>query len=153
VHRIASLQLPADLVFAVELELQPIALGFLHLDAPRVVDEPGQVHRDVARFLVIGQGRRWQEKTNAQDPERSHNPPLGYIARMDKGAMYLGARLTLEDLEQVGRFGRVVGFDPAARKAVEACRAVVEDILAKGDKAPNVYGVNTGFGALAETRI
>jgi histidine ammonia-lyase len=72
---------------------------------------------------------------------------------MDKGSMYLGAPISLEDLEQVARGRRAVGFDPAARKAVDACRTVVEDILAKGDKAPNVYGVNTGFGALAETRI
>jgi histidine ammonia-lyase len=32
-------------------------------------------------------------------------------------------------------------------------RAVVDAVVAGGDRAPAVYGVNTGFGALAEVRI
>ncbi len=36
---------------------------------------------------------------------------------------------------------------------VEAAHAVVRRLASEGDDAPNVYGVNTGFGALAETRI
>ncbi len=32
-------------------------------------------------------------------------------------------------------------------------RAVVDEVVAGGDRAPAVYGVNTGFGALAEVRI
>jgi histidine ammonia-lyase len=36
---------------------------------------------------------------------------------------------------------------------VIAAREVVERLARAGDEAPNVYGVNTGFGALAETRI
>src|SRR5690606_26798605 len=32
-------------------------------------------------------------------------------------------------------------------------RRVIDHLAAAGDGAPNVYGVNTGFGALAETRI
>ncbi|AKT38498.1 histidine ammonia-lyase [Chondromyces crocatus] len=34
-----------------------------------------------------------------------------------------------------------------------ASRRAIDDILEAGDGAPAVYGVNTGFGALAETRI
>src|SRR5262252_8155467 len=36
---------------------------------------------------------------------------------------------------------------------MQASRAVVDRIVAGGDAAPAVYGVNTGFGALAEVRI
>src|SRR5580692_12512813 len=32
-------------------------------------------------------------------------------------------------------------------------RAIVDKVVAGGDRAPAVYGVNTGFGALAEVRI
>jgi len=40
-----------------------------------------------------------------------------------------------------------------ARARVDASRGVVDRIAEAGDAAPAVYGVNTGFGALAETRI
>jgi histidine ammonia-lyase len=36
---------------------------------------------------------------------------------------------------------------------MERSRAVVDGVVAGGDAAPAVYGVNTGFGALAEVRI
>ncbi len=36
---------------------------------------------------------------------------------------------------------------------MEKARAFVDELAEAGDAAPNVYGVNTGFGALAETRI
>jgi histidine ammonia-lyase len=36
---------------------------------------------------------------------------------------------------------------------VAASRAAIEAIALQGDDAPRVYGVNTGFGALSETRI
>jgi histidine ammonia-lyase len=65
----------------------------------------------------------------------------------------LGRPLTLTDLEDVALRGRVVGFDADARAEVGASRAAVERIARAGDEAPRVYGVNTGFGALSETRI
>jgi histidine ammonia-lyase len=65
----------------------------------------------------------------------------------------IGTPITLEDLEDVARRGRGVVFDPTARAKVVRCREAVESIIRSGDRAPNVYGVNTGFGALAETRI
>ena len=71
----------------------------------------------------------------------------------DKAPVRLGARLSLEDLEDVARLGRRVSFDGAERDEVVRCREAVERIVRGGDASPNVYGVNTGFGALAETRI
>ena len=40
-----------------------------------------------------------------------------------------------------------------ARAAMARSRAVVDTVVAGGDASPAVYGVNTGFGALAEVRI
>jgi histidine ammonia-lyase len=61
--------------------------------------------------------------------------------------------MRLEDLEAVARAGRQVAFGPAARTRVARSRAAVDAIALQGDDAPRVYGVNTGFGALSETRI
>src|SRR5687768_12557828 len=61
-----------------------------------------------------------------------------------------GESLTLEQLERVARQTTEVGLAPAAARRVSASRAVV-DARASGDVP--VYGVNTGFGALAETAI
>ena len=61
--------------------------------------------------------------------------------------------LTLEILMSVARDGRRVEVGGAARRAMQDARAVVDAVVAGGDAAPAVYGVNTGFGALAEVRI
>jgi len=53
----------------------------------------------------------------------------------------------------VARRGRRVALCPEARERVAASRRAIDAIAAAGDLAPAVYGVNTGFGALAETRI
>lgn len=65
----------------------------------------------------------------------------------------LGKPLTIEALASVARGGAKVVFDGEARAQVVACREAIETILRMGHQAPAVYGVNTGFGALAETRI
>jgi histidine ammonia-lyase len=65
----------------------------------------------------------------------------------------IGRPLSLEALEDVARRGRAVAFDDAARTAVARARLAVDAIAAAGDRAPRVYGVNTGFGGLSETRI
>jgi histidine ammonia-lyase len=65
----------------------------------------------------------------------------------------LGKPISLAELEEVARFGRPVALDPGARARVDASRRAIDAIAAAGDSAPAVYGVNTGFGALAETRI
>ncbi len=61
-----------------------------------------------------------------------------------------GASLTLDDLVAIADARETVALAPHAVERVRAARAVV-DRRAAGD-AP-VYGVNTGFGALAEVRI
>ena len=48
---------------------------------------------------------------------------------------------------------RPVVFEGEARGRVERARNAIERLCAAGDEGPAVYGVNTGFGALAETRI
>jgi histidine ammonia-lyase len=61
-----------------------------------------------------------------------------------------GETLTLEDLGAIAD-GRVqVGLAPEAAARIDAARAVV-DRSAGADRP--VYGINTGFGALAETTI
>jgi len=61
-----------------------------------------------------------------------------------------GKSLTLAQLEQIADAHLAVGLSPEAAVAVDRARLVV-DRKANGDAA--VYGVNTGFGALAETAI
>ncbi len=61
-----------------------------------------------------------------------------------------GSSLTIDQLVAIADAGAQVGLAPDAARRVDAARAVV-DRQAAGD-AP-VYGINTGFGALAETAI
>lgn len=61
-----------------------------------------------------------------------------------------GQSLTLGDLVAVARQGRRVALAPEARVAVGASRHLVEEVLRRGEV---VYGVNTGFGELARTRV
>ena len=58
--------------------------------------------------------------------------------------------LTLGDLERLMADRRRIAIDPAAWGPVEASAAVVARIVAEGRTA---YGINTGFGSLAKTRI
>ncbi|MCA1586076.1 MAG: aromatic amino acid lyase, partial [Acidobacteria bacterium] len=61
-----------------------------------------------------------------------------------------GNELSLAQLLAIADAGEEVAIAPGARTRVAAARAVV-DAVAAAD-AP-VYGVNTGFGSFAETRI
>ena len=61
-----------------------------------------------------------------------------------------GETLTLEDILEVAHERAQVALDEAARVRVRASRTLVEEV-ARGD-AP-AYGINTGFGTLAEVRI
>lgn len=65
----------------------------------------------------------------------------------------LGEAWTLETIEAIATKRVRVVFPAAARAEVDRARAGIDRLTARGDDAPNVYGVNTGFGALAETRI
>ena len=67
--------------------------------------------------------------------------------------LLVGRPITLADLEDVSRRGRPVALCPEARARILAARRAVDAIAEAGDAAPAVYGINTGFGALAETRI
>jgi histidine ammonia-lyase len=61
--------------------------------------------------------------------------------------------LTLEAIADVARRDRPVTISARAMAAMNRAREVVDAVVAGGDAAPAVYGVNTGFGALAEVRI
>ena len=61
----------------------------------------------------------------------------------------IGAGLSLADVVAVAD-GAPVAFPELARASVAAARAVVERAVSSGDV---IYGVTTGFGALADTRI
>jgi histidine ammonia-lyase len=65
----------------------------------------------------------------------------------------IGRPLSLSDLEDVAVRRRAVLFDDDARAKVTTSRKAIDAIADAGDDAPRVYGVNTGFGALSETRI
>ncbi len=67
-----------------------------------------------------------------------------------RGAVVLdGSSLTLEQVEAVAE-GAACRLAPAARRRVQAARRVVERALRSGKQ---IYGVNTGFGQLAQVRI
>ena len=61
-----------------------------------------------------------------------------------------GRDLTVDDVVAVARGRREVALDPEAAERMRASRAVVERVVADGT---TVYGVNTGFGDLANVRI
>jgi histidine ammonia-lyase len=65
----------------------------------------------------------------------------------------LGEAWTLEELVAIAERRSHLVLSAEVRARVQRARDVVERLAAAGDEAPNVYGVNTGFGALAETRI
>jgi histidine ammonia-lyase len=70
-----------------------------------------------------------------------------------KREIRLGDAWTLDELGAIARGDARLVFPAEARARVDRARAVIARLADAGDGAPNVYGVNTGFGALAETRI
>jgi histidine ammonia-lyase len=61
-----------------------------------------------------------------------------------------GSSLTLEALNRIARFGETATISEAALARVEASAKLVEAIVADGKP---VYGINTGFGKLADVLI
>ena len=61
-----------------------------------------------------------------------------------------GDALTIEDVVDVAHGAATAELDPSVAAAMEPSRSVVAAAI-EGD-AP-VYGVNTGFGALADTSV
>ena len=61
-----------------------------------------------------------------------------------------GAGLTIGDVERVARGDAPITLDPAARERVQGARDVIVRLVTSGQV---VYGVTTGFGALASTYV
>ncbi len=61
-----------------------------------------------------------------------------------------GKTLTIDDVVEVGRFGRQVRIDPEAMKKVEASRQLVDAFVRDGK---TIYGITTGFGKFSEVSI
>ena len=77
------------------------------------------------------------------DPDRRSVPPGAPI-------VLTGADLTVPDIESVARAGAPAALDQHARERMQEARDLIESLVAEGAV---VYGVTTGFGALASTRI
>lgn len=69
---------------------------------------------------------------------------------MSTPLLLAGNPLTLEEIARIALESRPVALDPAALPRIQASRAVVDSLLARGETA---YGVNTGFGKLSDVRI
>ena len=66
-------------------------------------------------------------------------------------ALLVGQKpLSLATLRRVARDGPPIALDPACVPELEAAVATIERIVAAGEPA---YGINTGFGKLAQTKI
>lgn len=69
----------------------------------------------------------------------------------ENGTVWVDGRtIKIEDVEAVALHKAPVRLEALARERILASRQVVENILASGDV---MYGINTGFGKLAEVRI
>ncbi|MEO8226153.1 MAG: aromatic amino acid lyase, partial [Gemmatimonadota bacterium] len=70
---------------------------------------------------------------------------------MDSSLQLDGRSLTVGDVVRVARTpGARLRIDPAARAALVASRDLVDRAIAGGG---TIYGINTGFGKLANVRI
>jgi len=61
-----------------------------------------------------------------------------------------GASLSLKDITSVALDNRPMAISNNAHRCMEVSRAIVEDVVARGETA---YGINTGFGKLSDVRI
>lgn len=71
------------------------------------------------------------------------------MTRRREGIVLDGERLTLDDVEAIADGARCT-LAPRARRRTSESRRVVERAAATGD---TIYGLNTGFGELADVRI
>ena len=79
-----------------------------------------------------------------------HHQPGATRAAGDAPVVLTGADLTVDDVEAVARHGAHAVLDPHARARAQEARDVIERLVAEGAV---VYGVTTGFGALADRTI
>ncbi len=71
---------------------------------------------------------------------------------MNRTTIFLnGENLSINDVVAIARAARPVALADSARPRLQATRAWVEDVSARG--APTVYGINTGFGIFANVAI
>jgi histidine ammonia-lyase len=77
-------------------------------------------------------------------PQRAPSPAAGDTI------VLTGADLTIGDVEAVARHGAGAALDVHARARMQEARAVIDRLVAEGAV---VYGVTTGFGALADRSI
>lgn len=75
-------------------------------------------------------------------------PPTG--ATDGPGVVLDGSPLSVADVVAVARHGTAVSVAPAAAGRMAPARAVIDRIVAEGS---TVYGVTTGFGALASVKV
>src|SRR5687767_3862003 len=61
-----------------------------------------------------------------------------------------GGPLSIAEVESVARYRAQVSISSEAVKRMETGRRIVEQAVSRGD---TVYGITTGFGALADVRI
>jgi histidine ammonia-lyase len=94
---------------------------------------PTKKHRNLQHSTILG-----LQFTNQGDETVTHTILID------------GQSLTIDDVEAVAGSGVTVGLAKDAVDRVLASRRVIDDILSSGQV---VYGVNTGFGKLAEVRI
>ncbi|WP_034474555.1 histidine ammonia-lyase [Aestuariibacter salexigens] len=59
-------------------------------------------------------------------------------------------QLSYEDIQSAHLIHQPIALDPAAIPAINAAQQTVDDVIRQGK---TVYGINTGFGLLANTRI
>jgi histidine ammonia-lyase len=84
--------------------------------------------------------------------ETAHSQPSGSEASRHKSHVLEldGQPLSLEEISGVANLDWTVTLSAAACQRMKASRCVVEAVVARGETA---YGINTGFGKLAEMRI
>ncbi len=99
--------------------------------------------RFFAYFLV--DTRKWVGRR----AETRHQPHAVDRKNMNTKTLSPG-HLTLDDLQQLHTHGQTLAIDEKTRAAIRASAAVVQKAAQGNDP---VYGVNTGFGKLASTRI
>jgi len=73
-------------------------------------------------------------------------PKIGYMEKL----VLDGQPLTLDEIDEVALAGTAVEVAPEALRRVAESRGLIEKILAAGE---TVYGVNTGFGKLADVHV
>ena len=61
--------------------------------------------------------------------------------------------LDLTSMREICQQGRAVVLSDGAKQRIERSRAVVDKLVSGGDEAASAYGINTGFGFLADVRI